>query len=121
MMVPAPKILPLEVPVKRLAGVVVLALASAATMASAASATKLTGYISDSMCGAKHMGTGAECVKKCIANGMAPVFVDQANKSVWAIDNPAAVKSFYGDHVAVTVSVDEAKKSVHIESIAAAK
>lgn len=121
MMVAATKILPLEVPVKYLAAVVVLALASAATMASAANSTKLNGYISDSMCGAKHMGTGAACVKKCIQGGMAPVFVDEAKKAVWTIDNPAAVKSFYGDHVTVMASMDAAKKSVHIDSISAAK
>ena len=30
---------------------------------------------------------------------MTPVFVDEAKKQVWTIDNPDAVKSFYGDHV----------------------
>ena len=49
------------------------------------------------MCGAKHAGSGAACVKKCIDGGMTPVFVDEAKKSVWTIDNPDAVKSFYGD------------------------
>ena len=45
------------------------------------------------MCGAKHIGSGAACVKKCIEGGMKPVFVD-AEKQVWAIDNPDAVKDF---------------------------
>ena len=45
------------------------------------------------MCGAKHMGTGADCVKKCIQSGMKPVFVD-TEKQVWSIDNPDAVKDF---------------------------
>jgi hypothetical protein len=87
----------------------------------AAGSTKIDGWISDSMCGAKHAGSGAECVKKCIKGGMAPVFVDEAKKAVWTIDNPDAVKAFYGDHVTVTATADDAKKSVHIESIAAAK
>jgi hypothetical protein len=87
-------------------------------MAAGAASTKLTGYISDSMCGAKHMGTGAACVKKCIANGQKPVFVDAANKEVWAIDNPDAVKPvYYGAHVSVSATVDESAKSVHIDSI----
>ena len=38
-------------------------------VAQAADSTQSTGWISDSMCGAKHMGTGADCVKKCIAGG----------------------------------------------------
>ncbi len=80
-----------------------------------------TGYISDSMCGAKHMGTGAACVKKCIAGGMKPVFVD-SKKQVWSIDNPDAVKSdFYGAKVKVNASEDAANKSMHIDSVEAAK
>ena len=97
----------------------VIALSAFAAMA--ADSSKITGYISDSMCGAKHMGTGAECVKKCIAGGMKPVFVDEANKAVWTIDNPEAVKDFYGDHVTVTATADAAAKSVHIDAIVAAK
>jgi len=42
-------------------------------------------------------------------------------KSVWTIDNPDAVKAFYGDKVTITASADDAKKSVHIDAIAAAK
>lgn len=113
--------LSLEDQVKRIVAVLVLILSSAAIAANAADSSKINGWISDSMCGAKHTGTGAACVKKCIAGGMSPVFVDEAKKAVWTIDNPDAVKSFYGDHVTVNASVDEAKKSVHIDSIEAAK
>ena len=89
-------------------------------LAQAADSTRATGWISDSMCGAKHMGTGSECVKKCIEGGMKPVFVD-AGKHVWSIDNPDAVKDFYGAHVTVKASEDSAQKSMHIDSIEAAK
>jgi hypothetical protein len=93
-----------------------------ALAASAADSTKINGWISDSMCGAKHAGSGAACVKKCIGEmGSAPVFVDETKKEVWKIDNPDAVKSFYGDHVTVMATADADKKSVHIESINAAE
>ena len=82
---------------------------------------KINGWVSDSMCGAKHTGTGKECVKKCIEGGAAPVFVDEAKKAGWTIDNPDAVKAFYGDHVTVTATTDAGKKSVHIDTIAEAK
>ena len=95
--------------------------ALSAIAASAADSTKINGWISDSMCGAKHAGTGSACVKKCIEGGMAPVFVDEAKKEVWTIDNPDAVKAFYGDHVTVMATADASKKSVHIDSIAEAK
>ncbi len=91
-----------------------------APLSALAASTTINGWISDAMCGAKHAGSGAACVKKCIAGGEAPVFVDEAKKEVWAIDNPDAVKAFYGDHVTVTATTDAAKKSVHIDTIAAA-
>jgi hypothetical protein len=91
--------------------------------AQAANSPKINGWISDSMCGAKHVHgtkTDVACVTKCIQSGMKPVFVD-TEKQVWAIDNPDAVKSFYGEHVKVTATEDAANKSVHIDSITAAK
>jgi len=107
--------------VKRSLFVVVAALALSALAAKAADSSKITGYISDSMCGAKHAGSGADCVKKCIAGGMKPVFVDDAKKAVWTIDNPDSVKDFYGDHVTVTATADSGAKSVHIDAVEAAK
>jgi hypothetical protein len=83
--------------------------------------TKINGWISDSMCGAKHAGEGAACVKKCIDGGMTPVFVDEEKKAVWTIDNPDAVKAFYGEHVTVTATADADKKSVHVDAIAKAE
>ena len=91
-----------------------------AIAASAADSTKINGWISDSMCGAKHAGSGAACVKKCIGGGMTAVFVDEDKKAVWTIDNPDAVKAFYGDHVTITATADTDKKSVHVDSISSA-
>jgi hypothetical protein len=106
---------------KRFVALLVMALGMTAMAASAASSAKINGWISDSMCGAKHLGTNPECVKKCIEGGKAPVFVDEAKKAVWSIDNPEAVKDFYGDHVTVTATTDQAKKSVHIVSVTEVK
>ena len=106
---------------KRIVAMLVAVISFAAIAASAADSTSINGWISDSMCGAKHTGSGAACVKKCIQGGMTPVFVDEDKKAVWTIDNPDAVKDFYGDHVTVTATADDAKKSVHIEAIEAAK
>ena len=106
---------------KRIVALLIAVLTFGAIVASAADAATINGWISDSMCGAKHAGSGAACVKKCIDGGMTPVFVDEAKKQVWTIDNPDTVKSFYGDHVTITATADADKKSVHIDSIAAAK
>jgi hypothetical protein len=107
--------------VKRAVSLLVALFALTSVAVYAAGSTKIDGWISDSMCGAKHTGTGAECVRSCIKHGMKPVFVDAAKKQVWSIDNPDAVKSFYGDHVAIKATADEAKMSVHIDSISAIK
>src|SRR5215469_13202784 len=98
---------------KRIAALSLSLLTFAAVAANAADSTKLNGWISDSMCGAKHAGTGAACAKKCLEGGSKPVFVDEAKKQVWAIDNPDAVKSdAYGKHVAITATADAGAKSV---------
>jgi hypothetical protein len=107
---------------KRLLSLLIVAGAMASVLALAADSSSMNGWISDSMCGAKHAGSGAACVKKCIEGGMAPVFVSEKDKSVLKIDNPDAVKSsLYGSHVKVMGTVDESAKSVHIDSIDAAK
>jgi hypothetical protein len=106
--------------VKRVLALLTVAFVFCSIGAKAADTT-INGWISDAMCGVKHAGSGAACVKKCIEGGEAPVFVDEAKKEVWTIDNPDAVKAFYGDHVTVTASADATKKSVHITGIAAAK
>lgn len=106
---------------KRILATVILVSSFAALTARAADSTSINGWISDSMCAAKHAGTGAACVKKCIAGGDTPVFVDEAKKAVWTIDNPDAVKGYYGDHVTIKATADSDKKSVHIDSIAEAK
>jgi hypothetical protein len=106
---------------KRFLALVTVALVFAPLSSLAADSSTINGYISDAMCGAKHAGTGAACAKKCLAGGEAPVFVDEAKKEVWTIDNPDSVKAFYGDHVTVTATANADKKSVHIDSIAAAK
>jgi len=107
--------------VKRTIALFVATLCFGAIAASAAGAKTINGWISDSMCGAKHAGSGAQCVKKCIEGGMQPVFVDQSKKAVWKIDNPDKVKGFYGSHVTVSATVDTANNSVHIDSISEAK
>lgn len=106
---------------KRIIALLVVVVSFAAIAARAADSGTINGWISDSMCGAKHAGSGAACVKKCVEGGMQPVFVDEEKKAVWKIDNPDAVKGFYGSHVTVTAKADSDSKTVHIDSIAEAK
>ena len=99
--------------------VVVLALSTVPALAADMSAAKVYGYISDSKCGAKHNGSApdAACVKKCIDGGAKPVFVDDAKKEVYTIDDPDSVKDHDGHHVSVVGKVDETDKTIHISKL----
>jgi hypothetical protein len=99
--------------------VVVLALSTVPALAADMSAAKVSGYISDSMCGAKHNGSApnAACVKKCLGGGAKPVFVDDANKGVYTIDDPDSVKGHEGHHVSVVAKMDDSAKTIHISKV----
>jgi hypothetical protein len=79
----------------------------AAGFAFAADST-MTGYISDSHCGAKGAREGhAECAAKCVSDhGGKYVFVDDADHKVYAIDAQDKVAAHAGHHVTVKGTVD---------------
>jgi hypothetical protein len=83
---------------------------------------RMRGYISDSKCAAKHNSAApdASCVKKCIAAGEKPVFVD-AKKDMWSIDNPDAVTDDYGKAVTVMATADASNKTMHIAKVTSAR
>ncbi len=93
---------------------VVLALSTVPALAA-----DMNGYIGDSKCGATHNSAApnAACVKKCIDGGAKPVFVDDAKKEVYTIDDPDQVKDHYGHHVSVVGKVNESDKTIHIAKV----
>ncbi len=69
--------------------------------------SSLTGYIADSKCGAKAANDGArECTIKCVKAGAKYVFVNDADKKVYAIDDQDKVAAHAGHHVTVTGTID---------------
>jgi len=90
----------------KLMGSLVL-LAAGATFAFAGDST-MTGYISDSHCGAKGAKAGhAECATKCVTeHGGKYVFVDDADHKVYAVDAQDKVAAHAGHHVTVKGTVD---------------
>ena len=83
-----------------------------------------TGYISDSACGVKGAKEGqAECTTKCVKeHGAKYVFVNDADKKVYAIDDQDKVAAHAGHHVTVKGSVDgDNLKLTSIGMAAAAK
>ena len=94
---------------------------------SAAPATQtFTGVITDDMCGkAGHDGmrmgpTDAECTLACIsAHGAAYVLYD--GKTEYALSDQRTPEAFAGQKVTVTGTLDAKTKTIHVESIRAAK
>ena len=66
-----------------------------------------TGYITDSKCGVRgaHEGAG-ECATNCVKEGAKYVFVDDADKKVYAVDAQDKVAAHAGHHVTVKGTVD---------------
>jgi hypothetical protein len=63
-----------------------------------------TGFISDAHCGVKgNNADHAECAKKCVKGGEAPVFV--VGDKVYTISDPKKVAKYIGDKVKITGTI----------------
>ena len=96
-----------------------------AVMLSAQDRRRFTGVITDDVCAngdhsAMRMGpTDAECVKACIdSHGASYVLYD--GQQVYFLSDQKAPEKFAGKKVVVMGTVDPAKKTIHVESIALA-
>jgi hypothetical protein len=100
-----------------------LALALCAGLLTFAADGTWTGYISDSQCGAKGANEKhADCAGKCVKeHGAKYVFVNDADKKVYAIDDQDKVAAHAGHHVTVTGSVTGDSLKLGTVSMAAAK
>src|SRR5437016_5155065 len=97
------------------AAVSVLFLMVAMSTAQDKSAT-VSGYVSDSMCGAKGANAShAACMTKCMGKGAQAVIVTDTDQKVVTIDNPDAVKGHEGHHVSVTGAMTGS--SIHVDSV----
>jgi len=84
---------------------------------------KWTGYITDSKCGAKAAHEGArDCTISCVKAGAKYVFVNDADKKVYAVDAQDKVAEHAGHHVTVKGTVQgDTLKLESIEMAASAK
>lgn len=86
----------------------------------AQTSSSVVGYISDSMCGLKHMsGMGDEksCTLACVKGGSQFVLADRDNKKVYKLDKAGQEKArdFAGQKVTVTGRVTV--KTIRVTSI----
>ncbi|HYL62497.1 MAG TPA: DUF5818 domain-containing protein [Candidatus Methylomirabilis sp.] len=79
----------------------------AAAWTMAAGGGTWTGYITDSKCGAKAAHDGSrECTISCVKAGAKYVFVNDADKKVYAVDAQDKVSEHAGHHVTVKGTVE---------------
>src|SRR2546428_9311635 len=93
------------------------------TNSEAGTETSVVGYISDSMCGLKHMsgmGDDKSCTLACVKGGSKFVLADRDHKVVYRLDNTGQEKAreFAGQKVKVTGRVTG--KTIKVTSIEAA-
>ena len=91
-----------------------------ASAMSLAADSSLTGWISDSKCGAKGANAKAgECTTKCVKEqGAKYVFVNDADRKVYTIDAQDQVAAHAGHHVTVKGNVEG--DSIKLSAIAMA-
>lgn len=87
----------------------ILSLTLAASVFSlSAFADEMSGFIADSMCGAKHVGAtekDSACAKACIKKGADPVFLSEGKVIKIAPDSIAQAKEHAGESVKVNGSM----------------
>ncbi len=98
---------------KKVASILAIGLLTSLTYAQ--DVTNIKGWIEDGI--AHKPGTSSADVKKSISGGANYVFVDDASKQVWKIDNPDAVKGHEGHHISFTGGMDKTSMTVHIGKI----
>ncbi len=88
----------------------------------------LAGWISDENCGARHTKPGgADCIRKCMHGGQdighpewkpqRAVFVADADKKVWVVENPEAIKGQEGQRVRVIGRLDATRNSIRVARV----
>jgi hypothetical protein len=67
------------------------------------------------------IATDAECTKQCVSMGGKYVLYNPATKTVYQLDDQKKPEEFAGEKVTVKGAYDKATKTIHVESIEAAK
>jgi hypothetical protein len=113
---------------KRVSGVAITLLMSVGV--SFAAGKTYTGEITDSACAAmgSHAAmtkgdpkmTAKDCTIACAQHGAKYVLYDSATKTVYQLDDQRKPEQFAGAKVAVTGTLDDATKTIHVATIKAA-
>ena len=80
-----------------------------------------TGWFSDKTCARVTDDTprpnGTACVKKCLSEGAALVFISEQAKAVFEVRDRPAAKDHAGYYVELTGTVNRAAKTISVQSV----
>lgn len=88
----------------------------------AAAAEQMTGYVSESHCGATHSSPSAantKCIEKCLKGGSDPVLVSDGKVMKFDDESKDKAKAYAGKNVTIDGSMDG--NTVKVSSISEAK
>jgi len=102
---------------KRMAVLTGFILVLALTVWASPKSSKMTGWVSDAMCGAKGANAShAACAKKCIGGGEKVVFVTDKGQKVMQVANQDSLKDHAGEHVSIDASTN-ADGSLQVDKV----
>jgi hypothetical protein len=90
-------------------------LLGAALLSSSAAAAEMTGWISDSTCGAGNASSkesARECAQRCLEGGAEAVFVSEADQKVYKLSDQVEAKKHVKGKVKVTGTVSGDKLTI---------
>jgi hypothetical protein len=104
---------------KKVSLITVLCLLGAVAVWASPKSEKMTGWVSDAMCGAKGSSAAhAACAKKCVGGGEAVVFVTDSDQKVMKVANQDSLKDHAGEHVQIEASTT-ADGSLQVDKVTA--
>src|SRR4051794_5108922 len=104
---------------KKVTLIAMLCLVAAVAVWASPKSAKMTGWVSDAMCGAKGASAGhAACAKKCVGGGESVVFVTDTDQKVMKVANQDSLKAHAGKHVQIEASTT-ADGSLQVDKVTA--
>jgi hypothetical protein len=97
--------------------------ATGAAMRPAESVVKINGWFSDRGCAAAKLAAdevtpnGTACVKKCLDDGVTPVFVDPKARVMYQVKDYPEVKNDVGYYLELTGVIDAKAKTISVRSV----
>jgi hypothetical protein len=82
-----------------------------------------SGFVTDSICGAKNAGpAGASCTKECVSKkGAKLALYDSASKKAYILDPQEKATGHEGHNVTVTGTLDKDGNTIHVTSLSMSK